>query len=552
MFTSSTTGIVPASGGGTANFLRADGTWQPAGAVSTYSDSAFRIQDNADATKQIAFEASGITTATTRTFTAPDASGTLALIDVAQSFTASQTFSGTGHIFGTSVAVMTVTLGGGATASANTKTVNIGTGGLNGSIANITLGSSVASGVLTVNSPNTYFAGAVVDAQATLTAFANTTTLNLGYGSTLVSTTNISTGATAAANTKTVNIGTGGAASSITNINFGAASGTGTATFNNDLVVTGNLTINGTTTTMNSTTLTVDDKNIELGSIGSPTNITADGGGITLKGASDKTFNWINATGNWTSSEGMELALGKSYSINGGVVLSNTTLGSTVLTSSLTTVGTIGAGVWQGTVVAGQYGGTGINNSGKTITLGGNINTANSITTSGNFAITLTATAGTTVTLPITGTLATLAGVETLTNKTLTTPIINYSTAAGITAGTNAQGQGALTNDINIVTITGSNPSGVTLPTATVGRLVTISNRGTTPVNVYPATGGTIDSLAANASISLLVGELIEFFASTTTQWYAQYGVTSSLFDSSSFTMASGLVSLTTVDGGSY
>ena len=40
---------------------------------TVFSDSAFRIQDNGDATKQIAFEASGIATATTRTVTMPDA-----------------------------------------------------------------------------------------------------------------------------------------------------------------------------------------------------------------------------------------------------------------------------------------------------------------------------------------------------------------------------------------------------------------------------------------------------------------------------------------------
>ena len=81
--------------------------------------------------------------------------------------------------------------------------------------------------------------------------------------------------------------------------------------------------------------------------------------------------------------------------------LSGATLASSVVTSSLTTVGTIGTGVWQGSVVAGQYGGTGVANTGKTITLGGNL------TTSGAFATTLTITAATNVTLPTSGTLAT-------------------------------------------------------------------------------------------------------------------------------------------------
>ena len=45
-----------------------------------------------------------------------------------------------------------------------------------------------------------------------------------------------------------------------------------------NLVVTGNLTVNGTTTTISSSTLDVEDKNIELGKVGTPTDSTADGG----------------------------------------------------------------------------------------------------------------------------------------------------------------------------------------------------------------------------------------------------------------------------------
>jgi hypothetical protein len=89
------------------------------------------------------------------------------------------------------------------------------------------------------------------------------------------------------------------------------------------------------------------------------------------------------------------------------------TPGASVGSSSITTLGTIGTGVWNGSVIAGQYGGTGVANTGKTITLGGNL------TTSGAYAITLIASAVTSVTLPTSGTLATQAGTETLTNKTL-------------------------------------------------------------------------------------------------------------------------------------
>mgnify|MGYP003629778344 CR=1 FL=1 len=76
----------------------------------------------------------------------------------------------------------------------------------------------------------------------------------------------------------------------------------------NDLTVAGDLTVNGTTTTINSTTLTVDDKNIEMGSVASPTDITADGGGITLKGSTDKTINWVNSTDSWTFNQAVDIS----------------------------------------------------------------------------------------------------------------------------------------------------------------------------------------------------------------------------------------------------
>ena len=74
-----------------------------------------------------------------------------------------------------------------------------------------------------------------------------------------------------------------------------------------NLTVGGNFTVNGTTTTIDSTTLSVEDKNIEIGKVSSPSDTTADGGGLTLKGTTDKTFNWVDATDSWTSSEHLDL-----------------------------------------------------------------------------------------------------------------------------------------------------------------------------------------------------------------------------------------------------
>jgi len=119
----------------------------------------------------------------------------------------------------------------------------------------------------------------------------------------------------------------------------GAVSGT-------DLTLSGNLTVNGTTTNINSTNLVVEDKNIVLADVASPTDTTADGGGITLKGASDKTFNWVDATDSWTSSEHINLASGKSYYMNGTLLkdvsetLTNKTLTTPVI-SSISNTGTL-------------------------------------------------------------------------------------------------------------------------------------------------------------------------------------------------------------------
>ena len=121
-----------------------------------------------------------------------------------------------------------------------------------------------------------------------------------------------------------------------------------------NLTVGGNFTVNGTTTTIDTTTLTVEDKNIEIGKVSSPSDTTADGGGITLKGATDKTINWVDSTDSWTLSEHLDLASGKVLKVAGTQILSATTLGSSVVSSSLTSVGTIATGTWNATAISGS------------------------------------------------------------------------------------------------------------------------------------------------------------------------------------------------------
>ena len=80
----------------------------------------------------------------------------------------------------------------------------------------------------------------------------------------------------------------------------------GLSTLTGNTIISGTLTVEGTTTTIESVTLTVDDKNIELGSVDSPSDTTADGGGITLKGATDKTILWENDTDSWNFNQNIE------------------------------------------------------------------------------------------------------------------------------------------------------------------------------------------------------------------------------------------------------
>jgi len=126
-----------------------------------------------------------------------------------------------------------------------------------------------------------------------------------------------------------------------------------------NLIVSGNLTVSGTTTTVDSTTVSVADINLNLAK-GAANDSAANGGGITVEsGDGNKTWNWVNSTDAWTSSEHIDLASSKAYYINGTSVLSSTTLGSNIVNSSLTALGTIGTGVWAATDVAIAHGGTG-------------------------------------------------------------------------------------------------------------------------------------------------------------------------------------------------
>lgn len=193
--------------------------------------------------------------------------------------------------------------------------------------------------------------------------------------------------------------------------------------------------------------------------------------------AQSKTYVVINATGGTQSivfratgpTTGVTIPAGKAYMLAWN--------GADFVTTGVTTVN-LATDVTG--ILAGVNGGTGVNNTGKTITLGGNL------TTSGAFDTTLTTSAATNVTLPTTGTLATLAGNEALTNKTISgssntlSNIANASlTNSSITINGNAVSLGGST------TVTATATNALTIGTGLSGG----SYNGSAAVTVALATG---------------------------------------------------------------
>jgi len=88
-----------------------------------------------------------------------------------------------------------------------------------------------------------------------------------------------------------------------------------------DVQIRGNLIVDGVTTTVNSSTISIDDKNIELGAIDTPSDPAANGGGITLHATQDKTITWNASSNYWTTNVGLEVQ-GDLY-VDGGAVYHN-------------------------------------------------------------------------------------------------------------------------------------------------------------------------------------------------------------------------------------
>jgi hypothetical protein len=171
--------------------------------------------------------------------------------DTSQTINGNKIFSNATQTLGNSTATGTISVASGATISASTKTVNVATGGVVGSTTTTTIGPVL--GASTTSIGNTTAASTLnLATGATLTA--TTKAVNIGTGgvsgsttnitvgpvlgasttsignTTAASTLNLATGATLTATTKAVNIGTAGVAGSTTNIAIGSTTGTSTTT----------------------------------------------------------------------------------------------------------------------------------------------------------------------------------------------------------------------------------------------------------------------------------------------------------------------------------
>ena len=288
---------------------------------------------------------------------------------------------------------------------------------------------------------------------------------------------------------------------------------TGVSTFDGNVTIAGTLTATGTSISLDSPIVTIKDSNIQLGTVSTPTDITADGGGLTLKGSTDKTFAWSNSTDAWTSSENIDLASGKSYFVNGNQVLTETSLGAGVTGSSLTSVGTISTGTWQGTQISDAYLAT-ITTSGKvanSATTATNLNTANSIVArdaSGDFS-------ARNITATLLGNANTASALQTARTISLAgdlTGSASFDGSADITINTTASFVGTtnLSYDSATRVISSDTGTAATLPlfSSTIAGLTPLSGGGS--VNYLRADGtwasppGTPTNLGYTASTSTI------------------------------------------------
>jgi hypothetical protein len=229
---------------------------------------------------------------------------------------------------------------------------------------------------------------------------------------------------------------------------------------------------------------------VEEGTVNGDNGFVCTNNGTITIGTTGITFVQFSGAGQVIAGDGLTKsgntlnAVGTSNRISisaDAIDIASTYVGQT----SITTLGTIGTGTWNGSVIGSVYGGTGVANGSN-----------NSITFTGNYSLGLTLSANTSVTLPTSGTLATLAGTETLTNKTLTSPTINAGTLSGTFSGNHTlSGVVTLSNttDATSTTAAGTIVSGglAVAKAMYVGTNITGAGAATSTLDGFNIDGGT-------------------------------------------------------------
>ena len=260
------------------------------------------------------------------------------------------------------------------------------------------------------------------------------------------------------------------------------------------VIIAGDLQVDGTTTTVNSTTVNIVDKNIQVAT-GSANDAAANGGGITIaSGDGNKTFQFEATGDNLGSSENLNLASGKDYKINNTSVLNATTLGSGVVNSSLTNVGTLTALNVSGLAGIGSLTVAGVS------TFAGNINANGNIV--GDNSTNITGIAGVTAST-LTGTLQTAAQTNITSVGTLGSLIVSGGAVVGSGVTLNATGVIAT----GVVTATsfsgdGSNLTGIDASSLSFGGAVKVQANGFGAVvtGVTTSSGGFSGNLTGNVT----------------------------------------------------
>jgi hypothetical protein len=266
-----------------------------------------------------------------------------------------------------------------------------------------------------------------------------------------------------------------------------------------DTHISGDLIVDGENITLNTTKVEVEDNNIELGAIESPTDEDADGGGITLKSNNtDKTIKWINLTDSWTFNQGIDITTG-GLKIKGADVINSSgqwtggiagdlvgdvgsVTGTITNVKSGATIGTVDAGATITTISTGarftnHTGDIGTNNGAISTNNGAiNTNTGTITTTSGNIG-TISG-----------GTIGTISGDVDFTTHTGTIDsntgsINNSSGAIGTNTGAITNSSGNITNVNSEATISNVN-SGATITTVKSGATIGTVDADATITNI--------------------------------------------------------------------